>query len=352
MPLPIRVTQILSIHTPVLLENALTQACDRLRSGDVVAIPTETVYGLAAHALDANAVSKVFQMKGRPAHNPVIVHVDTSTRARTLTALWPETATLLARKFWPGALTLVLRHNDQVPDIVTAHGATIGIRVPAHPFVRELVNRCDFPLAAPSANLSNRLSPTNADHVFKQLNGKLGLIIDGGPCQVGIESTVVDLTARHPRLLRPGMIPWRAILDTLGLGEPSPERVGGEELISDPDDHSVLRSPGMMEKHYSPNARLVVRAWESDDDLMRQVNELGFSADATCIVAHSRIPMEAKFLGTNIIPNDAEAFGRALYGQLHRCDDEGARLIVIEQPPPSAEWDAIRDRLTRAAADD
>lgn len=344
------VTRILPTHTPRLFADALALAREALFRGEVVAMPTETVYGLAAHALDSEAMSKVFRIKGRPAENPIIVHVESVDRARSLARSWPEAADRLAAAFWPGPLTLVVRHNGRVPDIVTARGATVGIRLPAHPFMREIIRACGFPLGAPSANLSNRVSPTTAGHVLKQLEGRIEWIIDGGPCQVGIESTVVDLSGTNPRILRPGMISLEAIRGALGPGH----RVAGREPVAEGGcgggSEGGLRSPGMMEKHYAPKGRLVVREWETELDLVEQVRDLGHACAETCVVAHTQVPLEAEFLGVSIIPNDAEAFGRALYGQLHRCDEEGASLIVIEKPPAAVEWDAIRDRLHRAAA--
>ena len=177
-----------------------------MRAGEVVALPTETVYGLAANALDEKAVAKIFQIKGRPAHNPIIVHVASNEMAKRCVKSWPELAEKLSKAFWPGPLTLVLPRAEKIPDIVTAGGETVGIRWPSHPFIQAVIRECGFPLAAPSANLSNQISPTNAEHVRAQLGGKIPLIVDGGQSQVGIESTVLDLTVSPPRILRPGMI--------------------------------------------------------------------------------------------------------------------------------------------------
>ena len=199
-------TDILPTHTPVLFQKAVRRAAELLRAGEVVALPTETVYGLAANALDEKAVAKIFQIKGRPAHNPIIVHVASHELAHGCAQSWPPLAAKFSKSFWPGPLTLVLPRAEKIPDAVTAGGATVGIRWPSHPFIQAVIRECGFPLAAPSANLSNQISPTNAEHVRAQLAGKIPLIVDGGQSQVGIESTVLDLTVSPPCILRPGMI--------------------------------------------------------------------------------------------------------------------------------------------------
>src|SRR6266576_3236320 len=204
--------EIISTYTPALFAAAVKRAAELLHAGGLVALPTETVYGLAANALDAKAVSHIYEVKGRAAHNPIIVHVASVAMARRCVTNWPALADELATAFWPGPLTLVLPKAEDIPDIVTAGGATVGVRWPSHPFIQAVIRECGFPLAAPSANLSNRISPTNAGHVRRQLGDKLPLIVDGGPSQVGIESTVLDLTAAAPRVLRPGMIHEEALL--------------------------------------------------------------------------------------------------------------------------------------------
>src|SRR5258707_2402260 len=194
---------VLSAHTPELFRAAVHRAAELLRAGEVVALPTETVYGLAANALDARAVARIFEIKGRPAHNPIIVHVAGLELAKRCVADWPPLAERLAHSFWPGPLTLVLPRSKEVPAIVTAEGPTVGVRWPSHHFIQAVIREWGFPLAAPSANLSNRLSPTNAEHVRRTLGHKIRLIVDGGQSHVGIESSVLDLSVSPPRLLRP-----------------------------------------------------------------------------------------------------------------------------------------------------
>ncbi|HSY20093.1 MAG TPA: L-threonylcarbamoyladenylate synthase [Candidatus Acidoferrales bacterium] len=335
-------TEILATHNKALFAAAVTRAAALLRAGEVVALPTETVYGLAANALDETAVAKIFQVKGRPAHNPVIVHVAGDDMARACAAQWPETASALARAFWPGPLTLVLPRAKTIPDNVTAGGATVGIRWPGHPFMQAVIRECGFPLAAPSANLSNQVSPTNARHVRAQLEGKISLIVDGGQSQVGIESTVLDLTASPPRILRPGMIHAGAIAAVCGAVQ--------DEKAKTPAGEQVLRSPGLLKKHYSPKAKLVVLEWPDEAALLAQLAAYHLPSAVVHIIAHTKIPAGFAPENVSVIPHDAEAFARALYGELHRCDAAGAGLIVVEAPPESPAWSAIADRLRRAAA--
>lgn len=334
--------EILSTHTPALFAAAVQRAAELLRAGEVVALPTETVYGLAANALDPHAVAKIYEVKGRPAHNPIIVHVAGFELAHECVTQWPDAAALLARSFWPGPLTMVLPRATGIPDIVAAGGETVGVRWPSHPFMQAVIRECGFPLAAPSANLSNSISPTNAQHVAKQLGDKIPLIVDGGQAQVGIESTVIDLVAQPPRVLRPGMIHEESLLAALGEVRSGKGEMRGE---------SSLRSPGLLKKHYSPKAKLRLLHWASDADLRRQIGNWQSAIGNLHVIAHTNIPSGADWGGVSVIPHDAEAFARAIYAELHRCDEAGAELIVVEALPAGAEWRAIADRLTRAAAE-
>lgn len=333
-------TEILSTHTPELFQKAVRRAAELLRAGEVVALPTETVYGLAANALDEKAVAKIFQIKGRPAHNPIIVHVAGHEMAWTCVDQWPDAAEKFSKAFWPGPLTLVLPRAGKIPGLVTAGGTTVGVRWPGHPFMQAVIRECGFPLAAPSANLSNQISPTNAEHVHSQLAGKIPLIVDGGQSQVGIESTVLDLTVSPPRVLRPGMIHAESLAAVTGNLQPPTAS----------HQPSTLRSPGLLAKHYSPKARLIVREWRDEADLKLQLSAFNFPISHVQIVAHTRIPVGFGAANVSVIPHDAEAFARALYAELHRCDATGARLIVVEAPPETPEWAGIADRLKRAAA--
>ena len=320
-------------------------AARHLEAGEVVVVPTETVYGLAANAFDAAAVSRIYKLKGRPSHNPIIVHVATAEMIAECALEWPDAAKKLAQAFWPGPLTLVVRKSDRVPSLVTAGGETVGLRWPSHPFMQALIRRCGFPLAAPSANLANQLSPTSAEHVLRNLPGPLQLVVDGGGANVGIESTVVDVSVVPARILRPGMIHQEAIAVVVPVATPIAAK-------SSTDATSPLRSPGMLTKHYSPKARLRLMSWSDESDLRRQLAlELGSNeALRIQILCHTQVPMGFEPDEVSVFPHDAEAFARALYAELHRCDEERVELIVVEWPPEGAEWQGVRDRLSRAAA--
>ena len=333
-------TVILPTHTPPLFEAAVERAAALLRAGELVALPTETVYGLAANALDSTAVEKIFAVKGRPAHNPIIVHVADAAMARQCVGEWPAAAERLTRAFWPGPLTLVLRRSPQVPMVVTAGGETVGVRWPSHPFMQAVIRRCGFPLAAPSANVSNAVSPTNAGHVERGLWGKIPLIIDGGQSQVGIESTVVDLSGARVRVLRPGMIHAESLAAALGVAVA--EGGGGAGV------DETLRSPGLLRKHYAPRAKLVLWSWRDEQDLLGQVKSSGAQGSSVHVIAHTHIPTGHGLQSVSVIPHDAEAFARAIYGELHRCDAEGADWIVVETLPEGPEWRGVADRLARA----
>jgi L-threonylcarbamoyladenylate synthase len=333
------IADVLPTHTPELFRDAVQRAAELLRAGEAVALPTETVYGLAANALDAKAVERIFQIKGRPAHNPIIVHVASMAMAKRCVANWPTLANSLAKAFWPGPLTLVLPRAKEIPGIITAGGPTVGVRWPSHPFIQAVICECGFPLAAPSANLSNRVSPTNAEHVRKSLGDKIRLIVDGGQAQIGIESTVLDISSSPPRLLRPGMIHEEALL-----------AVTGELALGASESPEVLRSPGLLRKHYSPKAKLVVWSWGNEEELKMRSAECGVRSSRVHVVAHTRIPSGAGFGRVSVIPHDAAAFARAIYAELHQCDEAGAELIVVEALPDTPDWRAIADRLRRAAA--
>jgi len=322
--------ELLQIDTPALFQEAVTKTVQRLSRGEVAALPTETVYGLAANAWNREAVSRIYEAKGRPAHNPLIVHVSSFAMARACVSDWPERAAALARSFWPGPLTMVLPKSSLIPHEVTGGGETVAIRWPGHPFMRAVIEACGFPLAAPSANRSNELSPTTARHVLKSLGHLIPLIVDGGPCQVGIESTVVDLGCEPPRILRPGIIPANAIgaLDRPfgpGYGDAAPP------------------SPGMLAKHYSPKARLALAQWSDTRELERWVATSHPESRQVHIIVYEVVPSPDSFARVSLMPNDAEAYARALY----ICDELGADLIVVERPPDTPDWVGVLDRLQR-----
>ena len=222
------------------------RAAEVIRAGGLVAFPTETVYGLGANALDSAAVARIFEAKGRPATNPLIVHVSDAPEVLNVASRWPETAAKLADRFWPGPLTLVVPKGEKVPSVVTAGGPTVAVRCPNHAVARALIREAGVPIAAPSANRSTELSPTRAEHVLKGLNGRINMLLDGGHCSGGIESTVVDVTGTIPRVLRPGLVTVSMLEAVCGRVE-----IGAK-------DGGVSRSPGQMAKHYSPRTPLVL----------------------------------------------------------------------------------------------
>lgn len=336
--------ELLGLRDAAARRTAIERAAVRLRSGALVAFPTETVYGLGANALDADAVQRIFAAKGRPAHNPVIVHVASADAARNVVSAWPEAAARLAQRFWPGPLTLVLPKAASVPDVVTAGLEKVGVRVPQHPVALELLRAAGVPVAAPSANRSNATSPTTAQHVVASLGDADVLVLDGGPCEVGIESTVVDVGLDRVVLLRPGAISRAQLEHALG------SRV---ELAAGVADDAARPAPGMMRRHYAPRAR-VVRVAHGDDAAMGRAIEAALREGRTGVLACTtrRAPHRATDVGLEVVamPGDAAAYARDLYAQLHAFDGKGMAVVVVEDVPPGAEWDAVRDRLQRASS--
>jgi L-threonylcarbamoyladenylate synthase len=314
----------------------LARAAAVLRRGGLVAFPTETVYGLGANALDAEAVAGIFAAKGRPATNPLIVHVADAQAARALVRAWPAAAHQLAEHFWPGPLTLVLPRNEGVSDLVTAGGPTIAVRVPAHPVALALLRACGLPLAAPSANSSMQLSPTRAEHVLHDLAERIDLVLDAGPTRGGLESTVLDLTTEPPRLLRPGLIPPAALEAIIGS-------IARHAAAA--DRATPLRSPGQMERHYAPRTRLETAPAPAVAHVRRLLTQglrVGWLtwSDAPCPEGVLRVVLAA----------DPVGYAAEFYEALHRLDRAGLDRIVVDLPPAGEDWLAIHDRLRRASA--
>jgi len=327
---------------PAATDRALDRATEVLRRGGLVAIPTETVYGLAADALDDEAVDGIFRAKGRPAGNPLIVHVADAAMARSLAAAWPEPAAALATAFWPGPLTLVVPKGRQVPAIVTAGGDTVALRCPAHPLARRLIERSGIPLAAPSANRSERLSPTTAHHVLASLGNRIDLILDAGPAAAGIESTVVDCTTSPPRILRPGPVAAAAIEEVLGgpvAAGPAAESAGGP-----------ARSPGQLPRHYCPRTPLELPADPPARvaELLAAGRRVGWLVLADAEAAR-RLAASGELVAVPM-PADPAGYARCLYATLHALDERQLDRIVADPPPAAAAWQAVRDRLSRAAS--
>ncbi|MHB1424423.1 MAG: L-threonylcarbamoyladenylate synthase [Gemmataceae bacterium] len=321
---------------------ALVEAARVLRGGGLVAFPTETVYGLGANALDAAAVSRIFAAKGRPANNPLIVHIAESAQVRQIAADWPQSAARLAERFWPGPLTLVLPKGDAVPDVVTAKGPTVAVRVPAHPVAQALLRAADLPIAAPSANRSSELSPTRAEHVLRGLDGRIETLLDGGPTSGGIESTVLDLTATPPRLLRPGPIGVAELEAAIG----SLAR-GHSFTVAARDGSQALPSPGLLPRHYAPRTPLkCVEAGTEQDLIALLLGERLRVGWVTFVDPGKEIPSAVY---VRELPSAAVGYAAQLYAVLHELDAAGLDRIVVTLPPDTDEWLAVRDRLHRAA---
>lgn len=319
----------------------LPQVAQLLRQGQVVAIPTETVYGLAANALDPQAVRKIFAAKNRPADNPLIVHISKWEELTPLVATIPPAAKVLADAFWPGPLTMVLPRSSAVPDVVTAGGNTVAVRLPAHPMARAIIAQCGLPLAAPSANRSGSPSPTTAAHVMADMDGAIPAVFDGGECDVGVESTVVSLVGEGPRLLRPGGITVEQLERVLGPIDIDPSITTNIHL-------DQVSSPGMKYKHYAPQAKVTL-LHGSSQAFARFVNQqsegvaLCFAEDAA-LVNKPTLCMGRE--------DDQKEIAHNLFALLRKADEEGITRIFAHCPKREGLGLAVYNRLIRAAAFD
>jgi len=340
------VARILPIDPRRPQPEVLREAADVLRSGQLVAFPTETVYGLGGLALSPASLEAIFRAKGRPATHPLIAHVLDQGVARQLASRWPLQASLLAKRFWPGPLTLVVERDPAIPEALSGGKPTIAIRVPSHPVSRGLLAALGEPIAAPSANHYQTLSPTRAEHVQRSLGDRIALILDGGPTPLGLESTVVDLTSPRPRLLRPGAIApaeLRQILPDL--------TIDSTPLGSESDRHS----PGQDPVHYAPRARLEVlpraeaiaraRSTAGRVALILRGKRRAFGRNTS----RSAPEVDESAGAIRVLPSSAAGFARELFAALHDLDAGGVDVIVVEAPPDDEAWLAVRDRLERAS---
>ena len=319
----------------------IRRAAALLRRGGLVAFPTETVYGLGADAGNPQAVAKIFAAKGRPADHPLIVHLAAAGALPAWASEVPTAAAKLAAAFWPGPLTLILKRSARAPDIVTGGQDTVGLRVPQHPLalalLAEFAGSGSGGIAAPSANRFGRISPTSAAHVHAELGTAVDLVLDGGPCAVGIESTIVDLSRGRPVLLRPGAITAAQLAGVLG------ENVAAAAAVADQP-----RVPGALAAHYAPLTPLQLVAPAALADLARAALERGLSI---AVLARRRAPLRlAPGVHWLAAPANARAYARDLYAALRSLDAAGTGLILVEAPPPDPDWAAVADRLQRAAA--
>lgn len=316
--------------------DTIAQAIRILRQGGLIAFPTETVYGLGADATNPAAVARIFHAKGRPSTNPIIVHVADEQTARRYAAQWPEKAEQLARKFWPGPLTLVVQRSSSLAPQVSAGRETVGLRAPDHPLALELLRQFDGPIAAPSANRSTHVSPTTAQHVLEELGSRVDLILDGGPCKVGIESTVLDLSGNVPMILRPGAVTQEQIAAEIGRVE----RFTGYVNVS-----TAAASPGQHAVHYAPRSP----AFRFAPEDVKRVNEWLRGRDASTVAMLLLETVIALPQGRVIrLPLDPQAYAHDLYAVLRSVDHPTTSVILVEMPPATAQWTAIRDRLQRA----
>ena len=314
---------------------AIAKAAELLHQGRLVAFPTETVYGLGADASNPAAVRRIFEAKGRPADHPLIVHIADINKLSIWAESVPEAALRLAARFWPGPLAIILKKKASVPLEVTGGQDTIALRIPNNPVALRLLQTFGGGIAAPSANRFKRISPTQASHVAEELGDVVDMILDGGPCQVGVESTIVDLSGPQPILLRPGHITRQQLEDVLQT----------ELIILQHPEQSTLRAPGLMAVHYAPVTKAMLCAGEDLPDIVQsltaQGQKIGLLGYQQAIRAHLQ-------LHSIRLPQQAEAYAQALYAALRELDRLQLDLILVEQPPETEAWRAINDRLNKA----
>ena len=322
---------------------ALEQAGALLRAGEVVGIPTETVYGLAANALDPMAVARIFEAKGRPQDNPLIVHIADLESVKDIATEFPPEAQALADAFWPGPLTIILPKQDRIPMVTSGGLNTVGIRFPSHPMAQAIIRAADVPLAAPSANTSGRPSTTTAQHVMEDLNGKIAAVVDGGPCSVGVESTVVSLCGERPRLLRPGGISLEQLEQVLGTVEV--DRALREKI----DDTEKVSAPGMKYRHYAPKAPVTVVFGTPEASANYIYAQLGENSGVLCFD-----DCAPRFAGAAVVEtfgpsDDAAEQAREIFDALRRFDTTDCTEIYAQCPPADGIGLAVSNRIRKAA---
>ncbi len=316
----------------------IKSASTLLKAGQLVGFPTETVYGLGCDAGNADALARLYRVKGRPGDHPVIVHLASVDQLADWASTVPDEALALAEKFWPGPMTLILRKSDKVLPAVSGGQDTVGLRIPSHPIALALLKEFNSGIAAPSANKHGKISPTTAEHVKTELGDLVAKVLDGGQCSVGIESTIIDLSSQTPRILRPGMITMEEIESVLKTASKSK---------TDSEDNSVApRAPGTLSSHYAPTTGMKLfahnnlpRAIATAENLMMHVSVMAFSDPIEC---------GAVIVWKQLSEDPAEC-ARQLYATMRELDSSGADYIVVEEPPELPEWMGILDRLRRAA---
>lgn len=334
-------------------EDAIQEAVSLLKQGEVVAFPTETVYGLGANALDPQACAKIFAVKGRPADNPLIVHVASVAGARRVARVWPQQAEICAREFWPGPLTIVLPKREEIPALVSGGLDTVAIRMPSHPVALALLQKTGFPVAAPSANLSGKPSPTEGKHVWQDLQGKIPLLIDAGKCRVGLESTVLDLTGQTPVILRPGGVTFEQLTRALGQVEVDRGVKGDTETAIKP------RSPGMKYRHYAPQGEVQLISGSTQEKTEQvekylRAKEAGRKIALICLEETAAGLEKVTLANVDLLfilgsgRQSREAASRLFEG-LRLCDEHNIDLILAEEMPEKGIGLAFMNRLHKAA---
>ena len=320
-------------------ERALTEARRLINDGEVVGIPTETVYGLAANALDEDAVKKIFVAKGRPSDNPLIVHIAKLDDLEPLVSEIPEKVKIMAEHFWPNALTMIMKKSDKVSNVVSGNLDTVAVRMPKSDYARAIIEACGCPLAAPSANLSGSPSPTNAKYVFNDMNGRIPLIIDGGSSEIGVESTVISFAEDPPRLLRPGGVTLEEMTELIG------EIIVDDAVLNKLQDGAVAASPGMKYKHYAPSADITII--KSDFETFKSLCES--EDEVTALVVdreYEKLSCPAVTYGKE---NDGFSQSARLFDALRELDEMGAGKVLARCPETKGMGLAVYNRLIRAA---
>ena len=320
-------------------ERALEEASKHLKNGEVVGFPTETVYGLAANALDENAVKKIFVAKGRPSDNPLIVHISKFEDLEPLVAEIPEKVKIMAKHFWPAPLTMIMKKSDRVSNVVSGNLDTVAVRMPKSDYARAIIESCDLPLAAPSANLSGSPSPTNAKYVFDDMNGRIPLIIDGGNCEIGVESTVISFAEEPPRLLRPGGVTLEEMTALIG------EIVVDDAVLNKLEEGAIASSPGMKYKHYAPSADITII--KSDFETFKTLCENEDNITALCFDGENeKLSCKSVTYGDE---NDGYSQSARLFDALRELDEMGAQKVYARCPDTKGMGLAVYNRLIRAA---
>ncbi|HXI88941.1 MAG TPA: L-threonylcarbamoyladenylate synthase [Blastocatellia bacterium] len=331
-------TQVLELDPERPQQEAIELAASIIRKGGLVAFPTETVYGLGADAMNENAVRKIFEAKGRPADNPCIVHVDSRDMLDRVAGRVGDRAESLIQKFWPGPLTLVLERKPEVAPSVSAGLSTVAVRMPGNGIALRLIRASRTPIAAPSANASGRPSPTTAAHVLDDLGGRIDLILDGGTTNIGIESTVLDVTAEPPMILRPGWITQEMLSEAIG----PVERSGSDE--------ELRRSPGTHHRHYSPRARVILIE-QGSAELLERVCREHLKTGSVGFAGHSFVEIDNPNFCALRLGSSAKDYAHSMYAMLRQLDKNNPRVIIVEGISEAGEGAAVMDRLRRAASE-